>query len=56
MEDILRGSMLAELKTENLNKLPARVSVPKYDRYKLTPGIVHIGLGNFHRAHQAWYP
>jgi mannitol 2-dehydrogenase len=21
----------------------------------LTPGIVHIGLGNFHRAHQAWY-
>ncbi|MGB0439164.1 MAG: mannitol dehydrogenase family protein, partial [Paracoccaceae bacterium] len=20
-----------------------------------TPGIVHIGLGNFHRGHQAWY-
>ncbi len=30
-------------------------SVPTYDRSKLTPGIVHIGLGNFHRAHQAWY-
>ncbi|MEM7067609.1 MAG: mannitol dehydrogenase family protein [Pseudomonadota bacterium] len=33
----------------------AAVSVPQYDRADLTPGIVHIGLGNFHRAHQAWY-
>ncbi len=29
--------------------------VPSYDRADLSPGIVHIGLGNFHRAHQAWY-
>ncbi|MFK7836798.1 MAG: mannitol dehydrogenase family protein [Sulfitobacter sp.] len=28
---------------------------PTYDRATLTPGIVHIGVGNFHRAHQAWY-
>ncbi len=28
---------------------------PEYDRASLTPGIVHIGVGNFHRAHQAWY-
>ncbi|MDD9715784.1 mannitol dehydrogenase family protein [Dinoroseobacter sp. PD6] len=28
---------------------------PRYDRSRLTPGIVHIGVGNFHRAHQAWY-
>ncbi len=28
---------------------------PRYDRLALTPGIVHIGVGNFHRAHQAWY-
>ncbi|TMV02146.1 mannitol dehydrogenase family protein [Ruegeria sediminis] len=28
---------------------------PRYDRKALTPGIVHIGVGNFHRAHQAWY-
>jgi len=28
---------------------------PQYDRTALTPGIVHIGVGNFHRAHQAWY-
>lgn len=26
-----------------------------YDRQRLTPGIVHIGLGNFHRAHMAVY-
>ena len=30
-------------------------SVPTYDRTTLTPGIVHIGVGNFHRAHQAVY-
>lgn len=32
-----------------------RVSLPAYDRSRLTPGIVHIGLGNFHRAHMAVY-
>ena len=31
------------------------VAQPKYDRKRLTPGIVHIGLGNFHRAHMAVY-
>lgn len=40
---------------ENLGAIGASVPVPTYDRSKLTPGIVHIGLGNFHRAHQAWY-
>jgi len=33
----------------------ATVDLPRYDRRKLTPGIVHIGLGNFHRAHMAVY-
>ena len=32
-----------------------QVQTPAYDRAKLTPGIVHIGLGNFHRAHMAVY-
>lgn len=31
------------------------VKLPAYDRSKLTPGIIHIGLGNFHRAHMAVY-
>ena len=26
---------------------------PAYDRSRVTPGIVHLGLGAFHRAHQA---
>ncbi|MBW8319881.1 MAG: mannitol dehydrogenase family protein [Rhizobium sp.] len=35
--------------------LPASVARPAYDRTALRPGIVHIGLGAFHRAHQAVY-
>ena len=31
------------------------ISVPQYDRTLLTPGILHIGQGNFHRAHMASY-
>lgn len=38
-----------------LGGLPAGIAGPRYDRSTITPGIVHIGLGNFHRAHQAWY-
>ncbi|HEY8575084.1 MAG TPA: mannitol dehydrogenase family protein [Devosia sp.] len=33
----------------------ATATVPAYDRAALTPGIVHFGVGNFHRAHQAVY-
>ncbi len=32
-----------------------RVDVPTYDRSALQRGVVHIGAGNFHRAHQAVY-
>lgn len=38
-----------------LGQMPSGVRTPGYDRSKLTAGIVHIGLGNFHRAHQGWY-
>ena len=44
-----------KLSNETLKDLPETVLRPEYDRSKLTPGIVHIGLGNFHRAHQSWY-
>jgi mannitol 2-dehydrogenase len=43
------------LSNATLAELPEGVLRPAYDRARLTPGIVHIGLGNFHRAHQAWY-
>ena len=32
-----------------------KVAKPGYDRAALAGGIVHFGLGNFHRAHQAVY-
>jgi fructuronate reductase/mannitol 2-dehydrogenase len=32
-----------------------RATVPSYDRTALRPGIVHIGVGGFHRSHQAVY-
>ena len=44
-----------KLSTAALSALPAGIARPAYDRSALTPGIVHIGLGNFHRAHQAVY-
>lgn len=43
------------LSDATLSSLPKKVLIPRYDRSKLTAGIVHIGVGNFHRAHQAWY-
>ena len=38
-----------------MNTIAQNVALPAYDRKSLTPGIVHIGLGNFHRAHMAVY-
>ena len=43
------------LSNATLGQLPEEIARPTYDRSALTPGIVHIGLGNFHRAHQSWY-
>jgi fructuronate reductase len=41
------------LSDATLHALPAAVARPRYDRAAVTPGIVHLGLGAFHRAHQA---
>lgn len=35
--------------------LPAHIRSFRYDRANVVPGIVHFGIGNFHRAHQAVY-
>jgi mannitol 2-dehydrogenase len=43
------------LSNATLCKLGAHVRVPSYDRATITPAIVHIGVGGFHRAHQAVY-
>jgi len=44
-----------KLSNQTLSRLPQSITRPTYDRTALKAGIVHIGLGNFHRAHQAWY-
>lgn len=46
---------LIPLRLGSLSRLPDGVLRPSYRREDLSPGIVHVGLGNFHRAHQAWY-
>ena len=38
-----------------LSSLPTSVGRPTYDRSKVTAGIAHLSVGNFHRAHQAVY-
>jgi mannitol 2-dehydrogenase len=51
----LPGTAPMKLSDATLPRLPDGIARPRYDRSRLSPGIVHIGLGNFHRAHQAWY-
>lgn len=57
MDELMTRTRTAALRLSNatLGQLPSDIARPTYDRAALTPGIVHIGLGNFHRAHQAWY-
>ncbi len=43
------------LNQRTLAQHAARVAVPGYDRTALRRGVVHIGVGSFHRAHQAVY-
>src|SRR3954468_11036953 len=47
--------VIAPLTSHNLSRHAARVSVPTYDRSALTPSVVHISVGSFHRSHQAMY-
>jgi len=44
-----------KLNQETLAILPSFVRKPWYDRDIVNPSIVHIGVGNFHRTHQAFY-
>ena len=47
--------MSKRLSDKTLKALPSPVAAPRYDRTAITPGIVHLGVGAFHRAHQAAY-
>ena len=43
------------LSNTTLTEVAAAVEKPAYDRSALRSGILHLGLGAFHRAHQAVY-
>ena len=47
--------MTFRLSAATLDRLPAAVARPAYDRSAVRPGIVHLGIGAFHRAHMAAY-
>src|SRR5664280_949621 len=46
---------MTELTAQTLPALRDHLSTPGYDRSALRVGIVHLGVGGFHRAHQAMY-
>jgi mannitol 2-dehydrogenase len=48
-------STAVPLNDGTLESYANRVDVPTYDRHRLKRSIVHIGMGNFHRGHQAVY-
>jgi fructuronate reductase/mannitol 2-dehydrogenase len=43
------------LRRDALQRLGPGVSTPRYDPASVRAGIVHLGLGGFHRAHMARY-
>lgn len=45
----------SELKQDNISQIASRIPCPTYDRQELKTGIVHVGVGGFHRSHQAYY-
>jgi mannitol-1-phosphate/altronate dehydrogenase len=51
----LTSSPPAELNSRLLDTGIDRVAVPHYERNRLVPSVVHLGVGSFHRAHQAVY-
>ncbi len=47
--------MAIELSAANLESLGKKLAVPTYRHAQLRQGILHFGVGNFHRAHLAVY-
>ena len=47
--------MTTRLSVANLDQITDEVAKPSYRQQDLSAGIVHVGVGNFHRAHQSTY-
>jgi mannitol 2-dehydrogenase len=46
---------MTTLNKASISSLPSNIEKASYDRSQLKAGIAHIGVGAFHRAHQAIY-
>ena len=55
MDELKTSVAAVRLSLATLGALPASVSRPSYARAALSAGILHIGVGNFHRSHMAVY-
>lgn len=53
MDQMLKS--VTKLALVNLPDIDGNISKPCYDRQDMKAGILHVGVGNFHRAHQATY-
>lgn len=51
--DPTAASSSRRLSNASVDEIDPGVARPRYDRSRVTPGIVHIGVGGFHRAHMA---
>lgn len=49
------NNLVVTLSNASIGTLNEEVKTPQYNRKEVTPGIVHFGVGGFHRAHQAYY-
>ncbi len=46
---------MVKLNANNLSLLAEKVKIPAYNSFELRTGILHVGTGNFYRAHMAYY-
>src|SRR5688500_16370742 len=51
----MKGQTMTVLNEAALSGLATKVATPGYDRAAVSAGIVHFGVGAFHRAHQAMF-
>jgi mannitol 2-dehydrogenase len=51
----LSASSSVPLRADTLSSVARLLPVPPYDRARVLAGLVHVGVGGFHRAHQAMY-
>ena len=55
MNSVTSNKKPLPLNENNLESIQSAVLKPNYIRSNLSAGILHIGVGNFHRAHLSWY-